>query len=121
MTLRRKLTITTPNTTYTASEWDEYDANTFDGIGSYNATASIESVAFKNFKMYPNPTNGNTVYFKVDAKTKIKAYNVLGKLVQTAIIDSLNKSMDITRLAKGIYILRIQTENEFITQKLIKR
>ena len=121
MTLRRKLTITTPNTTYTASEWDEYDANTFDGIGSYNATASIESVAFKNFKMYPNPTNGNTVYFKVDAKTKIKAYNVLGKLVQTAIIDSVNKSMDITTLAKGIYILRIQTENEFITQKLIKR
>ena len=121
MTLRRKLTITTPNTTHTGSEWDEYDANTFDGIGSYNATASIESVAFKTFKMYPNPTNGNTVYFKVGAKTKIKAYNVLGKLVQTAIIDSNNKSMDIARLAKGIYILRIQTENEFITQKLIKR
>lgn len=121
MTLRRKLTITTPNTTYIASEWDQYAFNTFEGIGTYNATAGLNSSVFNAFKIYPNPTYGNTVYFKVGAKTKIKAYNVLGKLVQTAIIDSNNKSMDITTLAKGIYILRVQTANEFITQKLIKR
>ena len=121
MTLRRKLTITTPNITYIASEWDQYAYNTFEGIGTYNATAGLNSSVFNAFKIYPNPTYGNTVYFKVGAKTKIKAYNVLGKLVQTAIIDSNNKSMDITTLAKGIYILRVQTANEFITQKLIKR
>ena len=121
MTLRRKLTITTPNTTYIASEWDQYAFNTFEGIGTYNATAGLNSSVFNAFKIYPNPTYGNTVYFKVGAKTKIKAYNVLGKLVQTGIIDSNNKSMDITTLAKGIYILRVQTANEFITQKLIKR
>jgi len=121
MTLRRKLTITTPNTTYIASEWDQYAFNTFEGIGTYNATAGLNSSVFNAFKIYPNPTYGNTVYFKVGAKTKIKVYNVLGKLVQTAIIDSNNKSMDITTLAKGIYILRDQTANEFITQKLIKR
>ncbi len=121
MTLRRKLTITTPNTTYIASEWDQYAFNTFEGIGTYNATAGLNSSVFNAFKIYPNPTYGNTVYFKVGAKTKIKVYNVLGKLVQTAIIDSNNKSMDITTLAKGIYILRVQTANEFITQKLIKR
>ena len=121
MTLRRKLTITTPNITYIASEWDQYAFNTFEGIGTYNATAGLNSSVFNSFKIYPNPTYGNTVYFKVGAKTKIKAYNVLGKLVQTAIIDSNNKSMDITTLAKGIYILRVQTANEFITQKLIKR
>ena len=121
MTLRRKLTITTPNITYIASEWDQYAYNTFEGIGTYNATAGLNSSVFNSFKIYPNPTYGNTVYFKVGAKTKIKAYNVLGKLVQTGIIDSNNKSMDITTLAKGIYILRVQTANEFITQKLIKR
>ena len=121
MTLRRKLTITTPNITYTASEWDQYAINTFEGIGTYNATAGLNSSVFNSFKIYPNPTYGNTVYFKVGAKTKIKAYNVLGKLVQTAIIDGNNKSMDITTLDKGIYILRVQTANEFITQKLIKR
>ena len=121
MTLRRKLTITTPNITYIASEWDQYAFNTFEGIGTYNATAGLNSSVFNAFKIYPNPTYGNTVYFKVGAKTKIKAYNVLGKLVQTAIIDGNNKSMDITTLAKGIYILRVQTANEFITQKLIKR
>ena len=121
MTLRRKLTITTPNITYTASEWDQYAINTFEGIGTYNATAGLNSSVFNAFKIYPNPTYGNTVYFKVGAKTKIKAYNVLGKLVQTAIIDGNNKSMDITTLDKGIYILRVQTANEFTTQKLIKR
>ena len=123
ITYRRKSTITAPNTTFDlAGEWDSYQNNTVDGIGSHNgSTASVDSSDFETFKMYPNPTYGNTVYFKVGAKTKIKAYNVLGKLVQTAIIDSNNKSMDITTLAKGIYILRVQTANEFITQKLIKR
>ena len=123
ITYRRKSSITAPNTTFDlAGEWDSYQNNTVDGIGSHNgSTASVDSSDFETFKMYPNPTYGNTVYFKVGAKTKIKAYNVLGKLVQTAIIDSNNKSMDITTLAKGIYILRVQTANEFITQKLIKR
>ena len=124
VTLQRKSTITSPNTVFNKTgEWVQgsaVDDCTDLGIHSVN-TASLNSSVFNSFKIYPNPTYENTVYFKVGAKTKIKAYNVLGKLVQTAIIDSNNKSMDITTLAKGIYILRVQTANEFITQKLIKR
>jgi endonuclease I/chitodextrinase len=124
VTLQRKSTITSPNTVFNKTgEWVQgsaVDDCTDLGIHSVN-TASLNSSVFNSFKIYPNPTYENTVYFKVGAKTKVKAYNVLGKLVQTAIIDSNNKSMDITTLAKGIYILRVQTANEFITQKLIKR
>ena len=65
MTLRRKLTVTKPNTTYTTSEWDKFDQGTYDGIGIYNATtASASNYLMDAITFYPNPTNGNTIYFK---------------------------------------------------------
>src|SRR5690606_10477967 len=38
VTLRRKSSISSPNTTYTVNEWDVLAANTFDGIGKHSAT-----------------------------------------------------------------------------------
>lgn len=40
VTLRRKTSVTTPNTTYTIAEWDEFATNTFDGLGSFNGSGS---------------------------------------------------------------------------------
>jgi chitodextrinase len=103
MTLRRKLTITSPNTTYTASEWDQYDLGVYDGIGIYDPnTASVGSSDFEAFKMYPNPTNGNKIYFNLTKDVKVTTYTILGKLIQTESLDTDANSMDISSLSKGI-------------------
>lgn len=121
MTLRRKLTITTPNTTYTASEWDQYDFNTFDGIGIYDSnTASVDSSDFETFKMYPNPTNKNTLYFKTTKDININIYNALGQIVKSENISENKNNIDISNLSKGVFIIKINFGSTNISNKLIK-
>lgn len=121
ITLRRKATTSSPNINYNRNEWDAFEVNTFDGIGSHTATLSIENDLIESFKMYPNPTAGKNLYFKITKDIKVAVYTVLGKRIKTEQI-SVNKSnMDISSLSKGIYFLKITSENKSITQKFIKR
>ncbi|MCG1036974.1 endonuclease [Polaribacter sargassicola] len=119
-TYRRKSTISVPNTTYTVTEWDKFPADTFDGIGSHSATLSNATFTFESFKMFPNPTNGNNVYFSVTEDATINVYNVLGKLVKTTEVTKSKNNIDISNLSKGIYLIKINSGKQFITKKLIK-
>ena len=121
MTLRRKLTITSPNTTYTASEWDQYDIGVYNGIGIYDPnTASVDSSDFETFKMYPNPVSGNKIYFNVSDDIAIEIYSILGKLVKSSEITNTKNNIDVSDLSKGIYLVKVNSGNQFITKKLIK-
>jgi endonuclease I/chitodextrinase len=122
VTLRRKLTVTSPNATYTTSEWDVLEKDTVEGIGIYNSnTASVGSLNINTFKMYPNPNKEGILYFNTSNEIKVNIYNVLGKLVISNTIDTNNNSLDISNLSKGIYLIKVNTENQFITKKLIKK
>ena len=121
MTLRRKITVTAPNAAYTGSEWEQFAVNTFNGIGKHSsATASVAAANFSNFSMYPNPTNGNTLFFNLNKEATITIYNALGKHMQTEKIDATNKNIDVSKLSKGVYLLKISTNEQIITKKLIK-
>jgi endonuclease I/chitodextrinase len=120
VTYRRKGTISEPNTTFTSSEWDILDVNTFDGIGSHTYTLSTKNITFESFKMFPNPTNGNKIYFSVTEDATIKVYTILGKQVLTAAVTKSKNSIDISKLSTGMYLLKINSGTQFITKKLIK-
>jgi endonuclease I/chitodextrinase len=120
ITLRRKYSVTSPTATYIASEWDTFGKDILDDIGVYANTAGLNTSDFNTFKIYPNPTNGNKLYFNVTQDVKVTIYNVLGKLIQTENVDANSNNIDISTLSKGIYILKINSENQFITKKLIK-
>jgi len=119
VTYRRKGNISVPNTTFTSSEWDLLDANTFDGIGSHTSTLSTKDVTFESFKMYPNPTNGNKIYLNVKEAATIHIFNVLGKLMQSSEVTRNKNSIDISKFSNGIYLLKINSGKQFITKKLI--
>jgi len=122
ITLIRNNDITKPNTVYSEQgEWTAFAQNTVDDIGSHNgSTASLNEFIFANFKMYPNPTNGSSLYFSSDKKAKIEIFNVLGKLIIKNQIDTSDKEINISQLNKGVYMVKINIENTFITKKLIK-
>lgn len=67
----------------------------------------------KNTMIYPNPSNGK---FKTNIPQNmiksIEVYNMLGQMV--------SKSLDITNLEKGNYIIKINTTTESYSQKVIK-
>jgi endonuclease I/chitodextrinase len=120
ITLRRNENISAPNTTFDEQgEWVSFPANTFDGIGRHTSTLSAKDVTFESFKMFPNPTNGDNIYFNVTENASIKMYTLLGKLIQTAAVTKNKNSIDISKLSAGIYLLKINSGTQFITRKLI--
>jgi endonuclease I/chitodextrinase len=119
-TYRRKSTISEPNTSFDNSEWNILSANTFDSFGSHTSTLSTKSNAFKSFRMFPNPTNRDRIYFSVTEDATIKIFNVLGKTVATSEVTKSKNSINISDLSKGIYLVKINSGKQFITKKLIK-
>ncbi|QVY65542.1 endonuclease [Polaribacter sp. Q13] len=120
VTLRRLLTVTSPNSTYTTAEWEELPKDTVDGIGIYNsATANVDSSVFDTFKMYPNPVENN-IYFNTTKHIKINIYNALGKLVKSSDITNTKNDLDVSNLSSGIYLVKINNGDQSITKKMIK-
>ncbi|WP_165733999.1 endonuclease [Polaribacter sp. 20A6] len=120
-TLRRNGDISGPNTTFDLEgEWTSFPANTSDGFGSFTSTLSTSKNNFETFKMFPNPTDGNSIYFSVTEDAKIHIYTVLGKLAKSVNVTKSKNKIDISDLSKGVYLLKINSDKQFITKKLIK-
>ena len=72
-----------------------------------------------SFKLYPNPAINDVVYITT-AKNNIKdivVYDVFGEIVLTDRISS--KSLNISRLVAGVYVLQVTENNETMTRKLV--
>ena len=119
-TYRRKATVSEPNTRFDSSEWDLLDADTFDDFGSHTSTLSTNTISFESFKMFPNPVNGDKIYFNTSVDSRVSIYTVLGKLVQSSKVTKTKNSIDISQFAKGIYLVKINSGKQFISKKLIK-
>ena len=127
VTLRRKLSVTSPNIgsdenfpEWDSSEWESFPENTVNGIGVYDGILNIDNAILESFKMFPNPTNGNKIYFSVTEEATIRVYNILGKLVKSSEVTKSKNNIDISHLSKGIYLVKINSGKQFITKKLIK-
>lgn len=100
--------------------WDQM--NTFYGKLNPVANGGVLSVdAFEeaNFRMYPNPAQ-DFIQFSGDiAIDKVEVYNLLGKRVASS-TSIENRRFDISSLSKGMYILRVQSEDSSTTRKFIK-
>ncbi|MDU1903644.1 MAG: T9SS type A sorting domain-containing protein [Dysgonomonas sp.] len=82
---------------------------------------SIGGEEFNNVTLYPNPTNG-IVYLKTSKandKCKVDIYNTSGKLVYSKENVVNGEVIDLSMLNKGIYIVKINTDGEIKTEKVI--
>jgi endonuclease I/chitodextrinase len=122
ITLRRRTDVKGPTTDYSEQrEWLFFPTNEVSDIGNFNGTLSVEDTSsLGEYLIYPNPTNGNKVFFKTIQDADITIYNVLGKIVKVAKITETKNSIDVSNFAKGIFIVKINIGNKSITKKLIK-
>lgn len=72
------------------------------------------------FKIYPNPTNGNIIKIETNNAIEVEIYDVLGKNVLKGKVTSQNNTLNVGALRKGIYMVRLISEDGSITKKLIK-
>lgn len=125
----------------------KYDENTvyrlafesFDGSSTGNLSFNFEDVStllgLENisegvtFGMYPNPSKDKMVNIVYDLKNtvsqenNISVYNLQGQLVHTSKVNSnngfFNKTLDLSALSSGMYVVQFTSGKNSISKKLI--
>ena len=86
----------------------------------WGSLLSNDQTIAKEFKIYPNPTKGNYINIETKEELEVEIYDVLGKKVLTGNMTSQNNTLNVVSLRKGIYVIRLISEDTSITRKLIK-
>ncbi len=113
------------STSETASiNFDELRIDTnWSGVTPKGATASVGRDNIEGFAAYPNPVNNKKFTVKTSSSSSkiINVFNVLGKKVFTQTFSGQQKTMDVSVLNSGIYILKVTQDGKTSTKKLVIR
>ncbi|MFD1614888.1 endonuclease [Gelatiniphilus marinus] len=82
---------------------------------------SINEYPLSSVKIYPNPLKNDYLNIKTKTSLSIEIYNVLGKRVLTNKVDAHNKTINVSSLAKGVYLVKLSSKNGSTTKKLVKQ
>ncbi len=101
--------------------------NTSEISSIYNENTGLNSIILdRNFKIFPNPTNGNiTIDFGCDYTKKngcsIKITNLLGQIVYTSNVSQQQMTIDLSTMTdKGIYFIHlIDTKSNIVDVRKI--
>ena len=69
----------------------------------------------KDFVIYPNPTS-DKVYIKGEKVSEAEIYSMEGRKLN--VILNRDQSIDVSRLPKGVYLLKLKIKNEITTKKI---
>ena len=73
------------------------------------------------FELYPNPTKGITsVHLTKDGKAQLVLYDFSGRLLQSFEFDN-ETPLDLSGYAKGVYLIKVQIDDNTFTQKVMKK
>ncbi len=86
---------------------------------SMTPTNTID-VAKTAFGIYPNPAKNQLFVRNITDDQIIYIYNAQGQLVLETLING-SKAIDISGLDKGIYMLKVQNEQEVMSSKFVKK
>ncbi len=82
-------------------------------------TAVSENFNAENIALYPNPTKASfSIHDNLNKELRVEVYNLAGQLLQR-INTQPDKSIDVSMLDAGLYIIKIQTETSTLTQRLV--
>ncbi len=85
------------------------------------STVGVSENALQGFTFYPNPsTSGILNLQSVKNIQSVTICNLLGQQIIESIINGTNSQLDISVLNTGVYILKVESNGETGTYKLIK-
>ena len=99
---------------YTSTELADGIFTTFNPCFSDAVDESM--IGSQNINVYPNPTNG-LLHVEGQGTMHISVSNLLGQKLQETTADGIT-SLDLSSLEAGMYLIRIETENGVMTQKV---
>jgi hypothetical protein len=97
-----------------------------DGSYQYSSIQKIDLAAIaKRWSLFPNPAKNNTTLFALNNynKATIAVHDLNGKIVYQSTINKIVAGQQLTiplqRLTKGVYVVKIITDDDVDTQKLV--
>ena len=85
------------------------------------STLGINELTTQKANIYPNPVQNELfVEVKNEQITKIDIIDFSGKVLKS-IANSTTKSIDVSELKQGIYVLKVSTETGVSTNRFIKK
>jgi|GEM_PF-279601 len=72
----------------------------------------------KNFYLYPNPTAD---YLKIKSDTEVIKVSIVDLMGKKSNVDFSNNTIDVKNLSAGVYFITVETKNNTITEKFIKK
>jgi chitodextrinase len=122
VTLRRKSTVNSPNTTFNiGTEWDSYSSDTCSNLGSKLLESSVKTEIIdesSELKIYPNPSDGNFFINNSKNQYSIEIYNSIGQKVYQ-IKNTNSETLSVSQLGKGVYFMKIIDDSKSTTKKII--
>jgi hypothetical protein len=95
----------------------------------YHTNTGINTISGNNnnILIYPNPSNGvySILYSnKNNQKPRLEVINVLGQIIYSEIMEgnggTINKTLDLSNQADGMYLVRINNGGEVMARKILK-
>lgn len=122
-TLRRNSNVAVPKATFNkSSDWTVYATDTCNGIGNKQVSSTKDTnsiISEFDFKLYPNPSNGIfSIEMENVKKYSIEVYSTLGKVVYFK-NDNSESTLNINHLQTGIYLIKITTDSNTKTKRII--
>jgi endonuclease I/chitodextrinase len=122
VTLRRKSTVNSPNTTFNiGTEWDSYSSDTCSNLGSKLLESSVKTEIIdesNELKIYPNSSDGNFFINNSKNQYSIEIYNSIGQKVYQ-IKNTNSETLSVSQLGKGVYFMKIIDDSKSTTKKII--
>jgi hypothetical protein len=81
------------------------------------AVIGVDENDLNDIRIYPNPAN-NLVNIDNAANSSVSIYNLLGEVVKSVRTTSNNTSIDVSNLAAGSYVVKVQGENSNYSHQL---
>ena len=98
-------------------------AGNMNGTVTVTSTAGISENNLLSFEMYPNPVSDvlNIQLSTGTEKAEVSVFDYTGRLVSSKTISSNDTSIDVQKISKGIYMIRVATNTKIGVQRFIKK
>ena len=93
------------------------------GTITVTSTAGISENNLLSFEMYPNPVS-DVLKIQLPTgtdKAEVSVFDYTGRLVSSKTISSNDTAIDVQKISKGIYMIRVATNTKIGVQRFIKK
>lgn len=113
-------TLLTDNTTYFAVN-DDGQCRSQPFAVTVDVTLEISSFNKEFLKIYPNPVNSNLQITYNNTIRSVEIYSALGQLLISKNVNATSTSVDMSNLPSTLYLLKIKSDNQTGTFKILKQ